>query len=447
MKQQSAWDKLLDKETTYVVFGGGAGTGKSWLICEWLLTQVYFYPGSRWFIARKELKRLMGSTYITFLKVCKHHSIPRVDYKLNGQYNYIEFTNGSRIDLLDVNEVPSDPMFERFGSLEYTGGAIEEAGEVAFGSFDILKTRIGRHNNFGDKVVMPKLLITCNPSKNWLYKEIYRPNKDKTLTNDYAFIQATYKDNPYTYEEYGKQLASIKDLSQKERLMFGNWEYDDDPARLIDYDSILDMFTNTIEDSEELYLIVDVARFGNDRTVFSLWRGLECEKIWEKTKQGINVTCSDIKQTAQDNHIPYSHILVDEDGLGGGVVDSLQGIKGFVANRSALENKNDERPNYKSLKTQCAYTLAEYINTHQIAVKECSESVKISLIEELEQIKGKNIDKDGKLEIVSKDEVKAHLGRSPDISDVFLMRMFFELNTEVESSTVHIYRPPTRRHY
>ena len=119
----------------------------------------------------------MGSTYITFLKVCKHHKIPKTDWKLNGQYNYIEFFNGSRIDLLDVNEIPSDPLYERFGSLEYTGGAIEEAGEVAFGAFDVLKTRIGRHNNFNNDVVIPKMLITCNPSKNWLYKEVYRPLK------------------------------------------------------------------------------------------------------------------------------------------------------------------------------------------------------------------------------------------------------------------------------
>lgn len=411
------------------------------MLCEWLLTQCYFYPNSRWFIARKELKRLMGSTYITFLKVCKHHKIPKTDWKLNGQYNYIEFFNGSRIDLLDVNEIPSDPLYERFGSLEYTGGAIEEAGEVAFGAFDVLKTRIGRHNNFNNDVVIPKMLITCNPSKNWLYKEVYRPFKENKLSEDYAFIQALYKDNPYTYEEYGKQLAGIKDQSQKERLMFGNWEYDDDPSKLMDYDAILDLFTNAVEETDEFYLIVDVARFGNDRTVFSLWNGLQLDKIWEKRKQGLDITADEIKQTAEDEHIPFSHILVDEDGLGGGIVDTLRGIKGFVANRSPVENEDGKKPNYRSLKAQCAYLLAEYVNSHRIAIKDCEENLKIGLIEELEQIKGKNINADGKLDIVSKDEVKEHLGRSPDLSDCLLMRMFFELEPAREQNQVHQYRP------
>ena len=37
------------------------------------------------------------------------------------------------------------------------------------------------------------------------------------------------------------------------------------------------------------------------------------------------------------------------------------------------------------------------------------------------------MDKDGKREVMGKDEVKALIGRSPDISDVIMMREFFEL--------------------
>ena len=133
----------------------------------------------------------MKSSYVTFMKVCKYHGIPDSDWKLNGQYNYIEFTNGSRIDLLDVAYKPSDPDYERFGSLEYTGGWLEEAGEIEFKAFDVLKSRIGRHMN-KELEVKSKLLLTCNPNKGWLYRVFYKPSKDGTLPDNYRFLQSLY---------------------------------------------------------------------------------------------------------------------------------------------------------------------------------------------------------------------------------------------------------------
>src|SRR4030066_1152249 len=166
-KQHQAYLKLWDELTYFILYGGAAGGGKSWLGCEWLMQNCYRYPGSKWFIGRNELTRLMASSYITFMKVCSYHQIPREDWNLNGQYHFIEFKNKSRIDLLDLKYLPSDPLFERFGSLEYTGGWIEEAGEVHFTAFDMLKSRVGRWMNKEFNLFPPKLLLTCNPTKNW----------------------------------------------------------------------------------------------------------------------------------------------------------------------------------------------------------------------------------------------------------------------------------------
>ena len=150
-KQRKAWYALQNNNIVYM--GGGAGGGKSWLICETRLAYCYAYPGYKSFIARSELKRLMQSTFLTWIKVCKHHNIPHSDWKLNQMYSFIEFLNGSRIDLLDVSYKPSDPLYERLGSLEYTDGAIEEAGEIHRMAYDVLKSRIGRHNNFPGNLI------------------------------------------------------------------------------------------------------------------------------------------------------------------------------------------------------------------------------------------------------------------------------------------------------
>lgn len=408
------------------MFGGGAGGGKSWLGCEWLLTNCYFYPGSKWFIGREELKRLMQSTYVTWTKVCAFHKIPTEDWSLNGQYNYIQFINGSRIDLLDVKYLPTDSLYERFGSLEYTGGWIEEASEVEFKAFDVLKTRVGRHMNDALNLI-GKILITCNPKKNWLYQVIYKPWKNGTLPKEYAFIQSLYGDNQYTAEKYGKDLEQISDLSTKQRLKFGNWEYDDDPATLINFDAIIDLFTNVVDVGDK-FITADLARYGSDKIVIYLWNGLKVEQIIVKQKQGTDQTQTDIKTLATEHKVPFSRIIVDDDGVGGGVVDNMRGIKGFVNNSSALDNPvTHAQENYQNLKTQCYYLLADYINNHKISIVTQDEKFKADLVEELEQVKSKDADKDQKKRLMPKEEIKELLGRSPDYADALMFRMYFEL--------------------
>lgn len=428
IKQEQAWEVLKNNVALYLVFGGGAGGGKTWLGCEWLITNCYFFPKSKWFIGRKELSRLMGSTYQTFIKVCRHHKIPNTDWKLNGQYHYIEFNNGSRIDLLDVAFRPQDPLYERFGSLEYTGGWLEEAGEIPFGAFDILKTRINRHLN-KEFSIPPKILITCNPNKNWLYRIVYKLYKKGELPDEYKFIQSLYGDNPHTAQDYGKMLDQITDKATKQRLKFGNWEYDDSPNTLIEYDAILDLFTNTIEESNEKYLTADIARFGADKTVIALWKGFEVYQIFVYKKQGIDTTIEVIRELLIKNRIPYSHAIVDELGIGSGVVDGLKGIKGFIANNSPFKNPiTNEKENYKNLKSQCSYMLAEKINNREISITaDITEKQKEMIIEECDQIRGKDVEKDAPLQVEPKDIVKEMIGRSPDFSDTLIQRMYFLL--------------------
>lgn len=426
VKQHLAYEALKDDTSKFIIFGGGAGAGKTWLICEWLMTMAIAYPKTRWFVARNELTRLMQSTYVTFTKVASHHNFK--DWKLNGQYHYIEFGNGSRIDLLDVKKNPSDPLYERFGSTEYTGGALEEAGEIDFGAFDVLKSRVGRHMN-KEYNIKPKILITCNPKKNWLYQIVYKPFTEGNLNPDFKFIRALYYDNQHTAESYKEQLSSITDKTMKERLMFGNWEYENDPKSLMTYDNISDLFTNTVPTTkDEKYLTADIARYGNDRTIITLWHDFTCYRIVEFKKTGLDVIAQEIKSILASEHIPFSKTIIDEDGVGGGVLDHLRGAKGFVANRTPFLNRFTGKPdNFNNLKSQCTYALADFVNNHKIAIQTDSSEIKQSIIEELEQVKAKDEVMEGKLAVESKDKTKEMLGRSPDIADAIMMRMYFEL--------------------
>lgn len=435
-KQHLAYEKLFDKTTNYIGFGGGAGGGKSWLGAEWLIMMCYRYPGSKWFIGRNKLTNLMGSSYATFTKVCTYHNIPRRDWTLNGQYHYIQFNNGSRIDLLDLKLNPSDPQFQDLGSMEYTGGWIEEAGEISFQAFDMLKTRVGRWRNKEYDLFPAKILLTMNPEQNWLYRIFYKPWKNGTLDSKYAFIQSLYGDNSHTRDQYEDQLNNITDSIMKARLKAGNWEYMPSDNALCNFDAIVDLFTNVVEKSDEKYLSADVARYGSDKTVFGVWNGLDVREIVWKKKRGVDQTTTDIRDILKRESIPYSHAIADDDGVGGGVVDNLRGIKGFVANSSPIktdqeEDENLPTQNYANLKSQCGFMLAEKINNHEISISaEIDEATKEEIIEELMQLKRKITTTESKLSLVPKDEVKEALGRSPDFSDMLMMRMYFELKKE-----------------
>jgi len=433
-KQSLAWSYLRDQQTMFLLFGGGAGGGKSYLGVGWLVTMCIYYPGTKWFIGRKELKRLMTTTYLTFLKFCKEHDLKEGrDWKINGQYHYIEFENGSRIDLLDVAYLPSDPLFERFGSIEYTGGWLEEIGEIEFEAFDTLKSRINRWKN-KEYNLFPKLLMTCNPKRHWAYYEFVKPSRENRLQKNSIFLQSLYLDNPYTAEDYGKSLSTIKDKAKKARLMFGDWEYEDDPALLIEQDKLDDLFTNSPRIGRKKYLTCDVARFGEDKTIIYLWSGFHIQSAYQMKKSSIKEVRDELYKIAAKEQIPTSNIIVDEDGVGGGVKDFYPGIKGFVNNSSPIRTeieKKQKLQNYRNLKAQCYYRLADYINLGRISINpEINQEIKEGLIEDLQQLRSKDPTDDMIQDIIPKDKIKKVLGRSPDYSDAMMIRMYFELNKE-----------------
>lgn len=437
------------RDIVEILFGGGAGGGKSWLGCFWITSSALQYPGSRWFIGRRTLQDLKKSTLNTLYDVFRFFGMKSgIDYKHNQQDNKITFIdpsnpdNQSEIYLLDLSYKPSDPDYEDLGSTEYTGGFVDEAGQITAKCRSVLVTRIRyRLDYYG---LTPKLLMSCNPTKNWLYTEFYKPWEKTELESDKAFIQALAKDNPHNSEAYLNVLRRIKDKATRERLWFGNWHYEDDPTSLMTIDAITDLFTNTLEESHELYLTCDVARKGRDRAVIMIWRGLEVIHILvvDKSdpafvKNPTQYQVDKVLELAEQFRVPRSHIVVDEGGVGGGVVDGLPGCKGFIGSAEAIQpyaakwNKN-LRVNYANLRAQCYYTLGDKVEAREMAISTDDTDYQQFITEELEQIKSKDADKDGKLKIIAKDEIKEHLGRSPDFADNLMMRMYFE-----------VARPPT----
>jgi phage terminase large subunit len=423
-KQTIALDFLEDCNTQEVYYGGAAGGGKSLLGCYWLAKMCFKYPASRWLMGRSELKNLKKTTLNSFFEVAKEQGLKAdIHYKLNHQDSIITFPNASQILMADLHAYPSDPEFDSLGSLEITGAFIDEASQVTEKAKNIVKSRIRYKLN--EFKLIPKMLMCGNPSKNWSYNEFYKPTKEGTLRKDRQFVQALPGDNRHLPESYLDSLRGL-DKNSRERLLMGNWEYDDDPSSLIDYENILNCFSNEFVDVGNGFITVDVARFGSDKTVLGIWSGWRV-KLMSFSGLSVDKVAGQIREAQLKYRIANSNTIADEDGVGGGVVDILR-CKGFVNNSRPLPNpitRLDE--NYANLKSQCYFKLAERINSGGVYI-ECNDvKMKADIIQELEYVKQWNMDKDGKRQVMPKDKVKEFIGRSPDFSDTLMMREWFEL--------------------
>jgi|TARA_R100000479_G_scaffold133967_1_gene71320 hypothetical protein len=417
-KQLKALKVLEDSTTTELLYGGGAGSGKSALGCLWQIFRRLQYAGTRSVIGRSVLKNLKATTLNTFFEMSELVGLePNVDFRYNGQDSTITFTNGSIIYLKDLFKQPSDPEFTSLGGLEITDAFIDESAEVTEKAVDILKSRI--RYKLTENNLIPKILLTCNPSKGWLYTKYYRPDVEGKLPDYMKFIKALATDNKYLSPHYISQLEKLDPLT-KSRLLYGNWEYADDDALLFNYNALGDLFTNTFIEGGTKYISVDVARLGSDKSIICVWNGKRLEHIVKLDKNTITQLAQRIKTLANEHRVPFSKIVIDADGVGGGVVDMLSGCVSFVNGSKALKGQN-----YQNLKTQCYYKFSEDVNNGRVYIT--NTKYRKEIIEELEVVKRDKVDKDTqKLAIESKDIVKSKLGRSPDFADAIIMRWWYE---------------------
>ncbi len=440
-KQLEALKKWADDQTSEILFGGAKNGGKSYLGGTCIFHDALVYPETMYFIARQTLADLRKYTIPTINEIFQKWGLDITRYaRYNGQDNYFQCYNKSKVHFLECAFLPGDQYFERFGSMQMTRGWIEEVGEVNEMAKVNLKLSIGRWKN--DEYNLPgKLLMTCNPKKNWLKYNYIDTWKKGLLPSDVAVILSTVYDNKHRQKGSEKTLEQLTGVA-RQRLLEGIWDYDTDDDTLILGEKILDLYTNNHALTGTRYITADVARFGKDKSVIFVWEGWRVIAVVILLHKKTTEVAKHIRELAQKYGVGRSNVIVDEDGVGGGVVDELS-CNGFVNNSVPLPNpKSEEKENFDNLKSQCYYMLASKINEGEIwvqadldSLEQDGQSVKELLNQELENVRKKNVEDDKKLGVLPKDKVRQLIGRSPDYSDTMMMRMWFELEHQVQLQT------------
>lgn len=263
---------------------------------------------------------------------------------------------------------------------------------------------------------------------------------------NYDKFHFTTYDNPYINQREKDELID----EYKENMDSYNQEvmaeHVDDAGALFSLTALVDVFSNTIVKEDSKYLIVDIADDGSDKTVFSFWEGLEEYRVEEFARLNTESIVSKIREYCQMDKIPLSHVAVDAVGVGAGVASNslMDGVIGYKSSYGAIKTDQDivravnvsYLPNapvltsdYRNLRSQCLFILSEHVNNHKVA-STVGGKHKEYIIEELSTYQDASKG-DGKRMATGKEDVKAAIGRSPDHSDTWIMRMYFVIRSKM----------------
>ena len=445
--QNLAMSQFNDPQVVSVVFGGGAGGGKSFLIGLLVALACKQYPGTRWGLARKELKSLKQTTLATLIsKVHPILGISDSDYKLNLLDSTLEYSNGSSILLLDLTAKPSDPEMESLGSLELTGAFVDEVGEVAKKAFDTLSSRVNRWMN-AEYGITGKVVSSCNPSpgfvrqdyydvyeqlgggrmQRWKSGNVYVHNERRDAYR--VYIRSTVLDNPFIDLNYVEGLKRLPPQERK-RLLEGDWNYLDEDDSLFRSELIKKMLVYSIPDAKDdpkgrrdengdmlkifnKYIGIDPSDAGKDDTVVTLVEeGVITAQLEIKSPQGKDEAigyyiAGKVIEFAEKHGFSKAlakNILVEGNGIGASLRDALR-VFGWIIQVyiASLQTRNDGYYDFMV----------------------CADAGKIKIlntvIEEgklLKQLTAHRYDLDtGKPRITNKKDIRKLLGRSPDHAD------------------------------
>lgn len=463
-KQQTAFNLLEDPYVVELLFGGGAGGGKSWLVCLWAVIQCRRYPGIVVGLARKEVSNLGKTTALTLLtEVHRALGVQASDFRYvsPGSVNPgVYYRNGSSIPFIDLAPAPSDPNFDRLGSLSLTHNIIEEGGEVVAKARSVFTSRKNRKLNV-EYGITGKTIITCNPSQNFVRDQFYEPwlalGGGSAQTWEYqnnegepalvevdgkqypakrAFVRSLPTDNPFVSDNYLEVLKSLPP-AERRRLLKGDWDFDDDDAKLFK----VHLFRTVPEQSDgEAYAGCDPSR-GGDKCVFSALKGNTvvdqevCEIPRGDKDLDIGTYVAQRYITfCQSRGIGYARAAVDAVGIGVSVLDACNrldfhiqaynagstfGLRRLGRNGNVVESPRPEdeaqtTPLFNNIRSQVMYDMAESANKGELVFLES-----LPYYTELKRDLGDHFYEVVERQVIveSKRKMKPRTGRSPDYAD------------------------------
>ena len=295
--------EVFRQPAPYKITAGGRGSGKSWSFAS-LLSQKLTAEKHNLLCCREIQKSLEDSSYKLLVETIERLNLKGWVIKKDT----LENENGSRVIFRGLKDLRAGNAIK---SLEgYDLAWLEEAQAISLESLQLLLPTIRMNgseiwacynpNTEEDAIEMLKqregaICVKCNWSDNPWFTE--RLAKER---------EADYKFNP----ELARHIWEGEYLAQADNAVM---------SRL----AVHEAMEREVDSEGDYQIAVDVARYGSDSSIISMRKGLKLKELKEYKNMSLVELCGHIEVMAGNNH--DMTIKVDETGVGGGVVDILQG--------------------------------------------------------------------------------------------------------------------------
>jgi hypothetical protein len=239
--------RFHNSTTKIRLVGGGFGNGKTTALCIDALTVAKDYPGCNILLARSTYPKLNDTLRKECLAWCPNSWVKR---KPTKDDNTLILKNGSVINFRYVaqqgkqSEDGSTTSNLLSATYDYIGLDQVEDPEIEYKDFtDLLGRLRGSAIYRGERSDMPAtgprfMVLTCNPTRNWVYRKIVRPYHEfvrtgkrhadllvnpKTHEPIIELFEASTYENIHLDDDFVETLEATYKGQMRERFLMGGW--------------------------------------------------------------------------------------------------------------------------------------------------------------------------------------------------------------------------------
>lgn len=419
------------KERIQILYGG-SGSGKSDYKATELLLKSLLNPYFRCIFARKVGATIRDSQFKLFKDLIRRNMWTPFFQVKESEMDIICLLTGNELlsaGLDNVDKLKSIPDVTDIW-LEEPINRKDDSVEVT--DFTELNRRL-RSPKAPNHIHM-----TFNPISmgTWIYQLLFKEN----IYNTFA-LKTTYRDNHYSPDDTHDEFERLRRVDFQEWDIYanGNWGQMKAENRLYSDEAIADIYTNSfIQPTGTRYITADIAFGDKDKFVIMVWDGWVVIDVAMYNRTEPDEVIRLIERKAREYSVPGRRVCFDAGGIGDYLRGFLKTAIPFVGAGAPMAEgvakfRKDivKKPMYENLRAQCFYYLKGKIDECGIYFAVGSLHLRELLTGELAAIKKAGETDEAKYKIIPKADIRAAIGRSPDLADCLSMRSRFDLTPQI----------------